>query len=252
MENTKPNNMIQSLQVGMSIIDSIARYGKPMRFSDILESTNITKSNLYKYLNTLTQLDLLYRDQVTGHYNLGAKLIQYGMLAVNQEDDITSRATPFIEEMCNLTNHTILLTIWTNNGPIIIKIQNPPYQLNIGAQLGTILPPHSSAGKIYLSYLDADQTKAWVEGYGGENEVISQEEILLIKQEKIALASEPIISSISSISVPILNYQEHVLGTLTIVGFKGDIPDSTNHPLSTYLRQKSIEISECYGFRQNK
>ena len=251
MENAKPTNIIQSLQVGMSIIDSIAAYGRPMRFSDILESTNTTKSNLYKYLNTLTLLDLLYRDPATGHYTLGAKLIQYGMLAVNQEDDITSRATPFIEEMCNHTNHTILLTIWTNKGPIIIKIQNPPYLLNIGAQLGTILPPHSSAGKIYLSYLDADQTKSWVEDYEGEKEGISQEEILLIKQEKIALASEPIISSISSISVPILNYQEHLLGTLTIVGFKGEIPDSIHHPLSVYLRKKSSELSECYGYRQN-
>lgn len=250
MENAKPNNIIQSLQVGISIIDSVAECGKPMRFSDILESTNITKSNLYKYLNTLTQLDLLYRDKITGHYTLGAKLIQYGMLAVNQED-ITSRATPFLEEICQHTNLTSLLTIWTNNGPIIIKMQSPPYLLNIGAQLGTILSPNSSAGKIFLSFLDEDKTKKWIEDSSGLNDV-SQETLNLIQQERIAFANEPLISSVSSVSVPILNYQESILGSLTIVGFKDEIPDTVNHPLSTYLLQKSVELSECFGYRQTK
>ncbi len=58
----KTGTTIQSLQIGLGILDLVAKQEKPLKFTDIQELTQITKSNLYKYLNTLTQLGLLYRD----------------------------------------------------------------------------------------------------------------------------------------------------------------------------------------------
>ena len=146
MEIVKSGSTIQSLQVGMSIIDSIATTGNPLRFSDIQESTNITKSNLYKYLNTLTQLELLYRDKTTGLYHLGSKLIQYGMAAIGQEDVVT-RITSYLQEISHQSNCTVLFTVWTYNGPVVAKIWNSNQSLNIGAQLGHYfhLPHHQES-----------------------------------------------------------------------------------------------------------
>lgn len=45
MDHEKSSSMIQSLQVGMSIIDLIASQEQPLRFSEIQELTQITKSN---------------------------------------------------------------------------------------------------------------------------------------------------------------------------------------------------------------
>ncbi|WKB36083.1 helix-turn-helix domain-containing protein [Terrilactibacillus sp. S3-3] len=84
MEVRKKGLTIQSLQIGIDIIDVISKQGKPLKFTDIQQLTQMTKSNLYKYLNTLVQTGLLYRDKASGHYTLGAKLIQYGMAAADQ------------------------------------------------------------------------------------------------------------------------------------------------------------------------
>ncbi|MEH7495390.1 helix-turn-helix domain-containing protein [Neobacillus niacini] len=48
----------------MGIVETIAKQGRPLKFSEIQELTQITKSNLYKYLNTFTQLCILYRNSL--------------------------------------------------------------------------------------------------------------------------------------------------------------------------------------------
>ena len=52
MNNEKSPAMIGSLQVGMGVLDIIASQTHPLKFTEIQELTQITKSNLYKYLNT--------------------------------------------------------------------------------------------------------------------------------------------------------------------------------------------------------
>ena len=90
MSNDKSNAMIQSLQVGMSIVDIISSNEQPLKFSEIQELTQITKSNLYKYLNTLTHLQLLHRDKKSGTYTLGSKIIEYGRSAIGHQDIIST------------------------------------------------------------------------------------------------------------------------------------------------------------------
>ncbi|MFS0781196.1 IclR family transcriptional regulator [Bacillus sp. 1P06AnD] len=247
MQTAKSSNVIQSLQVGMSVIDAISTAGKPLRFSDIQESTSITKSNLYKYLNTLTQLDMLYRDPMSGMYSLGARLIQYGMSAIDQED-ASSRVAPYLVDICQEADNTVLFTTWTYKGPIVVKIQSPPHNLNIGAQIGTILPPFSSSGKVYNSFLEEEVKKEWLRENGFPAE--GQGELQKVRESCISFAREPLVPSVSSVSVPILNFNSELVGSLTVVGFKESIPDSPDHPLSIYLRQKSFEISQTFGYRQ--
>ena len=63
MEVVKSNSMIQSLQIGIGILEVIAEQNRPLKFVEIQELTGLTKSNLYKYINTFVHSQMLYRDQ---------------------------------------------------------------------------------------------------------------------------------------------------------------------------------------------
>lgn len=132
MDNDKSNSMIQSLQVGMSIIDLIASQEQPLKFSEIQELTQITKSNLYKYLNTLTHLELLHRNKKSGTYMLGSKIIEYGRSEIGHQD-IISIVTPYLQELSYQTTLTALLAVWTPNGPVVADIWHSHNMFNIGA-----------------------------------------------------------------------------------------------------------------------
>ncbi|MFF2455825.1 IclR family transcriptional regulator [Peribacillus simplex] len=249
MEIVKSGSTIQSLQIGMSIIDLLASQRTPLRFSDIQELTEITKSNLYKYLNTLTQLDLLYRDKTTGMYHLGSKLIQYGMAAIGNED-VTSRITPYLQEISHHTSCTVLFSVWTYDGPITAKIWNSNQNLNIGAQLGTRLPPSSSSGKVFTVFQDPSLTAEWIEKDRNVTGSFLKEtdEYHEIRKYKIAFAKEPLVPSVSSMSIPVFNYNSELLGAITAVGFTESIPDHYEDPLSDYLRKSCLEISKIFGY----
>ncbi|WP_017729157.1 IclR family transcriptional regulator [Halalkalibacterium ligniniphilum] len=252
MEIKKNGTTIQTLQVGISIIDLVAKQGKPIKFVEIHEQTKITKSNLYKYLNTFIQLGMLYRDKGTGAYTLGSKLIEYGMAAVDQEN-VIDRITPYLQEVNIKSQSTVLFSVWTHNGPMIVKYFNDSQGLNIGAQIGTILPINSATGKIFLTFMNEQVIKNWTErelkDLPSEKIEELERETRMIREKKITFAREPIVASVSSVAFPVLNFKGALLGTVTIVGFSEVIPTSEKDEFSQYLIEISSQISKSFGYK---
>lgn len=244
---------IGSLALGIQIIDVVAQSDHPLRFSDIQEQTGISKSNLYKYLNTLIQLDLLYRDQKTGSYSLGYKFLEYGNAAM-QNDDFIERLTPYFKELSNLTNMTTLLSLWVNDSPVITNIWNTNFGLSIGAQVGTKLPINSSTGKIFAAYANSLEITNWIEAQ--QNELANfdvaafQRELKEIRKNGFSFAHEPLVRHVSSIGLPILNYKNELVGAITVVGFEEDVPTDTSSEMMQQIIDMSKEMSTVYGFKE--
>ncbi|WP_163536284.1 helix-turn-helix domain-containing protein [Gracilibacillus sp. YIM 98692] len=241
MANKKSKDTIQSLKIGFSIIDALMEEKRPLKITEIQEKTNVTKSNLYKYINTLLLDDLIFRDEHSGLYYLGSKLIQYGMTAIGNQD-IFAMITPYLHSISEYTNNSTIFAVPTFNGPVIANMTRSNQILNIGAEIGTLLPPNSSAGKIFYVFGDSQKTKHWRES--DDPSIISDEnEIQLIHKEKIAFAKEPLIPSVSSVSIPVLNYANELIGILTVVGFSSFVPETVEDSLSKYLQKIQNEIS---------
>lgn len=253
MENEKKPAMIGSLQIGIGIIDLIAKQSHPLKFTEIQELTQITKSNLYKYLNTLTHLELLYRDKKNGTYSLGSKMITYGMAAIGQQDLMT-KVTPYLQELNQMTNLTALLAVWTNNGPVIANISSSHIGLNIGAQIGTQLPILSSSGKVFSTFQTPPLVNEWKER---ERRSLSQKQLENLHKEEneisktyISFAKEPLVSSVSSASAPLFNYNKELVGCLTIVGFSENVPQCLEDEHSKTLLKLAKDISSILGFKE--
>ncbi|MCQ6280507.1 IclR family transcriptional regulator [Bacillus sp. EB600] len=251
MEKLKKGTTIQSLEIGMGILDFIAHQAKPCKFTEIQEYTQITKSNLYKYLNTFTHLGILYRDRESGSYVLGSKLIEYGMAAVDQEN-VLDRITPYLEELNSKTQSTVLFSIWTHSGPMVIKMLNVSQGFNIGAQIGTVLPPNSATGKIFMAFMDETIVRDWKEVE--RNRILPDQlqeleaEVSMIKEKEISFGLETLVPSASSISFPVLNYKKELLGAVTVVGFLNQIPTNEDGELSKSIIEISKVISKSFGY----
>jgi DNA-binding IclR family transcriptional regulator len=76
-----------------------------------------------------------------------------------------------------------------------------------------------------------------------------EEECRFIREKEIAFAKEPLVPSVSSVAIPVLNYQKKLLGTITVVGFTEVVPQDENNELSQYLIQISNEISASFGYQ---
>lgn len=238
--------MIQSLQIGIGILEIIAEQNRPLKFTEIQELTGISKSNLYKYINTFVQSQILHRDSETGSYLFGSKLIKFGLVAADQEN-VLGRITPYLEMLSKKSNCSVTYSIWTENGPMVIKLYNSNGGFNIGVQVGTILPPGSSAGKIFLTFKEQPLISEWkeqeLEGMPLEQREAFEQELRTIRQSEIAFAAEPIVQSVSSVSFPVFNHQKQLISAVAVVGFNGQIPKTEDEPLSQYIKEISKQIS---------
>ena len=72
---------------------------------------------------------------------------------------------------------------------------------------------------------------------------MDEQELEQIKREKIAFANEPLIAQISSVSIPVLSFNNQLIGIITVVGFTSSIPKSLDEPLSRYLQSIQKEVS---------
>jgi len=250
MEVIKSNTTIQALQIGMGILEVIAKHDKPLKFTEIADLTNISKSNLYKYLNTFIQLGILYRDHDMGTYELGSKLIEYGTIAANREN-IVERITPYLREISKHSSCTVTYSIWTPNGPMIINIFTSFQGINIGAQIGSILPITSSAGKIFLAFHDPSIIQDWKEQEFKKLSPAEQQQLESemegIRKNEFGFAKEPIIASVSSVSFPILNFKKDLLGAAAVVGFSEQISNDEKDELNIQIKDISKKINDIFG-----
>lgn len=234
MADKKSKDYIQSLDTGIKILNVLQKSKSPMKFSEIQQITSITKSNLYKYMNTLANNELVYRNPATGEYHLGNQLIQLGMSAMGNLDSLAI-VTPYLQEIGRHNNNTVLYSVITRRGPVVTKIWHAEGILNIGAQIGTVLPPKSSSGKIFAVFFDETQKE------------YEDEELNKIHNQQIAFAAEPLIPTISSVSFPVFTFNKELEGIISVIGVKDNLPDSVESPDTHYLLEKQKEISKLLG-----
>lgn len=242
MAERKPAT-IQSLQNGLDVLEMIARERRPMKFTEIQQLSNMTKSNIHKYLTTLAQSGFLNRDPVDNTYKLGTRLIEIGNMA-RGETSITEIADPYMKAFTEETGLTALIALPSIDGPLIKEIWSVTYGIDIGAQNGTTLPLFSSTGYIFYAFQERLQLKEWIHQSRGawptETEAIKMQEIDQVKEQLFAAKTEPLVEHISSCSVPVFNYQQELVAAITAVGYKNLIPQDHQHAIA----QKMLELSQ--------
>lgn len=243
MKIVKDGTTIQSLDIGLRVLNLIATSDTPLRFVDIQEKTQMTKSNLYKYLNTLLISGVVTKSEESGFYYTGPKLIEYGVEAIANQD-VHEIISPYLHKLGAQLNTSILFAIATFNGPVITKIWSPNQSINIGAQLGTILPPQSSSGKIFRIFYENEISPMWFE----QSYELSEEEQKEISEKKVAFSKEPLIKSVSSFSAPILSFNKELIGTLIAVGFSDQIPNSVDDERTELFLNVQQSISKQFGY----
>lgn len=161
---------------------------------------------------------------------------------------------PYLKKISKKTGLTALLAVPSAGGPLVSYISDALYGINIGAQIGTNLPLGSSTGVIFASFRN-ELVKNWLDS---ERAKLNEEQLKELDKEletarKSYFASkiEPLVSHVSSFSVPILNYEQELLGAITIVGYTETVPTSPDHPTSRYIMDISRELSAQYGFSAN-
>ena len=152
---------VQSLEIGLSVLDVLIDYNEPMMLKDVAQAMQMHPAKCHRYLVSLIRKN--YARQLSdGRYGLGDRVHAMGALgAMGQtgfnQNNILNRLTHIANEIKDNLNCGVQIAKWFSEGPIIIQSVEPDSAISIITRIGSRMPLTTSAtGHLFASYqLDA-------------------------------------------------------------------------------------------------
>ena len=151
---SKSQSGIQSLEIGLSILDVLLEHNEPMMLKDIAEAMQMHPAKSHRYLVSLIRKTYV-RKLEDGRYGLGERintLATLGHTELNQ-NNILARLTHIANEIKDTLNCAVQIAKWFSEGPIIIQAVEPDTPISIITRIGSRMPLTTSAtGQLFASY----------------------------------------------------------------------------------------------------
>ncbi len=208
----------------LSVLDQVAEFGRPVRFTELLAKSEYPKATLYRLLRTLTHQGLLSFDEDHGSYSLGVRLVRLAHQAWRQSS-LAPIARPYVEDLSKLVGETVHLAQLDHAQVLYVDKRTAQEPVEMYSQAGKVGPVYcTGVGKAMLAPLaEAEQER-----------IISQqsyhrftdttltsasalrEELTKIRARGYAFDNEEHEPGIICVALPILSQTGRVLGGLSI------------------------------------
>jgi DNA-binding IclR family transcriptional regulator len=141
----------------LAVLDQVAAFGRPVRFSELLAQSSYPKATLFRFLQTLTHQGLLSQDADTGSYSLGMRLVRLAHAAWLQSS-LAQHARPHIDALSARVGETVHLAQLDGAHVLYVDKRNARVPIEMFAQAGKVGPAHcTGVGKAMLAFLPEDE-----------------------------------------------------------------------------------------------
>jgi len=208
----------------LDVLDQVAAFGKPVRFSELLEQSAFPKPTLYRLLQTLTNQGMLGYDADRQTYVPGVRLVKLAHAAWAQSS-LAPIARPHIDKLAANVREAVHLAQIDNGQVLFIDKRQTSQKFATLAQAGQVAPAYcTGVGKVILAFLTAErrdhalQQQAFMKYTPATHDSAESLTVELdeIRKKGIAYDREEHERGIVSIAAPILTSNDRVVGALSI------------------------------------
>ncbi|MER1967822.1 IclR family transcriptional regulator [Castellaniella sp. GW247-6E4] len=147
---------------GLSILDFVARAGRPVNMTDIADELGIAKSSAHGLLAELVNAGFLER-RPDNTYRLGLRLVELAN-ARNQNSELPAEFYAIWDHRIPHNQEAAILALADGPDVIYIACRNSPLALGITFSAGMRLPACCTAtGKALLSLMSDEEIRAFYE-----------------------------------------------------------------------------------------
>jgi IclR family acetate operon transcriptional repressor len=146
---------VETVQRAIAVLHELAASPVDLGHKEIATRTGINGSTVSRLLSTLVGDELVSRDEVTGYFRLGPRLVELGNAALARVD-IREQCRPHLEALTAATGETSTLSVPYREGTITVDFVQSPSSVRSVAEVGRPSIAHATAtGKVFLAYTDS-------------------------------------------------------------------------------------------------
>lgn len=256
--NVADRGRVKSVEVGFGVLKAMAEAGTALSLKDLAELVDMPASKVHRYLASLVNAGMVEQLAGSTQYQLGVESLHLGLSALSQLDLVRHSAIT-MEQLKVRLNETLLLSVWGNNGPTIIKMLEPSRPVTVNVRVGFALPLLSSAtGLVFAAHLPKEQIKDMLRselklheksGRAGVPRNTNQARALIeqVREQGNSRVEGALLAGINSLGAPLFDYKGELAGVLTVLGAADQVDIDVNGEFATELRAAAAEISYRMG-----
>jgi DNA-binding IclR family transcriptional regulator len=140
---------------GLSLLEALARSGEACGVSELARQLQLTKSNVHRLLQTLSERGFVRNPGAGGRYEMTLKLWELGVEVLNKLD-VKSVALEHLEHLAQLIGETVHLSVLDHGEVVYIDKVDSPRPVRAYSKVGGRAPAHCVAtGKALLAFAPA-------------------------------------------------------------------------------------------------
>lgn len=201
---------VQAVGLAASILDALAREGRPVALGRLAAALDLAPPKLHRYVAALVEAGLVAQ-RPSGLYDLGGAAARIGLAALGRVDPV-SGAMDAVPALADETGHTVSLSVWGDRGPIIVRWEAGAAFLVTSLGLGSALSPTRSAtGLAMLAHMPDRR----VSSVAGEVDAAA---LARVRDAGVAVADGTFIPGLVAVAAPVLDAQGTAAAALTVIG----------------------------------
>jgi DNA-binding IclR family transcriptional regulator len=141
----------------LDVLDQVAAFGRPVRFSELLDRSAFPKATLYRLVQTLTSQGMLAYDPDRQTYAPGVRLVRLAHAAWRQSS-LAPVARPHIDALSRAVGETVHLAQLDHGQVLYVDKRNAKDPVEMYSQAGKVGPAYcTGVGKAMLAFLDDEE-----------------------------------------------------------------------------------------------
>jgi DNA-binding IclR family transcriptional regulator len=236
----------------LDVLDRVTAYGRPVRFSELLDGSPFPKATLYRLLQTLTSQGMLAYDPERHSYAPGVRLVRLAHAAWAQSS-LAPVARPIVDALSREVGETVHLAQLDHGQVLYVDKRNAREPIEMFSQAGKVGPAYcTGVGKAMLAFLDeAELAKVLSQQsfHRFTDKTLTsaetlREELSRIRARGHAFDDEEHEPGIICIAMPILTRSGRVLGALSVTSSTARTTLRELEELAPSLRRAAVAISD--------
>ena len=235
----------------LAVLDRIASYGRPVRFGEVLATSDMPKATLYRFVQTLTNQGMLQYDPERQTYTPGLRLVRLAHAAWAQSS-LAPVARPHIDALSAETGETVHLAQLDHAQVLYVDKRNARDPVEMFSQAGKVGPAYcTGVGKAMLAFLPESELQtalaqqSWhrfTAATHGTADALKAE-LAEIRADGLSFDREEHETGIVCVAAPILNSHARPLGALSVTGTTRRTDLETLSRLGPRLQQAARAIA---------
>lgn len=238
---------VQSLEVGLSVLDVFIQHTQPLMLKQLAESLQMHPAKVHRYVVSLVRMGYAKQHE-DGRYSLGEQAWKLGLNCIQRTDAI-QLAQPLILQVQQQLNCGFQLSQWTAQGPVIVQWLQANHAVTVITRVGSVMPLLNSAtGRLWASYQPEGVIRPMLEQEWAMHQVKGVavypqdwNEFLQLQQQVrtqgFASVQGDMMVGINAICVPVFNHHAEVEFSIACLGTAQELPltDPNNDSVTRLL-----------------